>query len=772
MRLFIAEKPSIASCIAQELGIIKRCQGYIECKNNVRVTNCYGHMMELAGPDYYLPDSVPLGKNKRKVWREQDLPILPLKWQKLIKKDCAAQMKVIKEQLKNADEVVNAGDPDREGQLLIDEVLEYFAYKGKVLRYWQSAMDRVSVQRALQALVPNEKFYSWGVAAEARSRADWLIGMNMTRLATLVRRSAGVLSIGRVQTPVLRLIADRDLAIENFKPQTFYNLIAEFSCDSGAAYKGKWLVPEILCTADGYLLQRAAAEETAKNIIGQKAVVTAYEQTLKHQSPDLPFTLTDLQVACSAAFDFAAQKTLNIAQQLYEEFKLTSYPRSSCSYLPESQKADVPTILANLKLAFPDVADIIDKADPNRQSKIWNDAKVGEEAHTGIIPTLHAVSAEECKKLPDECRKVYELIAKRYIANFLPDYSYYQITAETQCESGDKFKTTAKNVINRGWKVFSMKKEDEEKEELRLPPLQKGKEVTVTNTDIQTGTTKPPAAFTEGSIIQAMENIAKYVDDPEEKKLLKEGDGIGTAATRAGIIDKLKERKFIEVKKKKLVSTELGRSFLQIVPPHLQSPSLTAQAERELKKIQAGSESIDNFIQAQTTALHASMQELKTVNSQHASAAEKCPACGAVIIRYASKFKKGEFYWHCSNQQCGKNYRDANGKPGAEIIKNTRTQQTCPCCGKKAARYPSKKAPGTYFWWCPDCKSSFTDNDGELGSKIEFTNERKSVTCPNCGKTAYRYANKTDQHKFHWFCPSCKQNFADNNGAIDKKLGK
>ena len=305
-----------------------------------------------------------------------------------------------------------------------------------------------------------------------------------------------------------------------------------------------------------------------------------------------------------------------------------------------------------------------------------------------------------------------------------------------------------------------------------MPPLQKGKEVTVTNTDIQTGTTKPPAAFTEGSIIQAMENIAKYVDDPEEKKLLKEGDGIGTAATRAGIIDKLKERKFIEVKKKKLVSTELGRSFLQIVPPHLQSPSLTAQAERELKKIQAGSESIDNFIQAQTTALHASMQELKTVNSQHASAAEKCPACGAVIIRYASKFKKGEFYWHCSNQQCGKNYRDANGKPGAEIIKNTRTQQTCPCCGKKAARYPSKKAPGTYFWWCPDCKSSFTDNDGELGLKIEFTNERKSVTCPNCGKTAYRYANKTDQHKFHWFCPSCKQNFADNNGAIDKKLGK
>ena len=768
MRLFIAEKPSIASCIAQELGIIKRHQGYIECKNNVHVTNCYGHMMELAGPDIYLPDTVPLGKNKRKIWREQDLPIIPCQWKKLIKKDCAAQMQIIKEQLKIADEVVNAGDPDREGQLLIDEVLAHFAYKGKILRYWQSAMDRVSVQRALQALVPNEQFFSWGIAAEARSRADWLIGMNMTRLATLVRRSSILLSIGRVQTPVLRLIVDRDRAIENFKSKTYFNLIAEFTCDSGSTYKGKWLVPEHLCSPEGYLLKREVAEEIAQKILNSHAVIVSYDQTLKTQSPDLPFTLTDLQVACSSAFDFSAQKTLDIAQRLYEEFKLTSYPRSSCPYLPESQKDDVPIILSNLKLTFPDLAQTIDKTDPGRQSKVWNDAKVGEEAHTGIIPTLHAISAETYSTLPEECRKVYELIAKRYISNFLPDYAYYQITVETQCDSGDKFKTTAKNIINPGWKVFSKQNDDDD---IRLPPLKKGKEVTVKNTEIQTGATKPPAAFTEGSIIQAMENIAKYVDDPEEKKLLKEGDGIGTAATRAGIISKLKERTFIEVKKKKLVSTDLGRNFLQIVPPLLQSPSLTATAEKELKKIQAGTQNIESFIESQIKTLHSSMQELKTVSNQYGTTAEKCPSCNSPLNRYTSKFKKGDFYWHCSNQQCGKNFRDKDGKPGTEIVKANLQQQICPCCKKTITRYPSKKNPGTYFWWCSDCKSAFTDNNGSLGSPIENKKDNKGVSCPNCGKTAYRYTNKADPNKYHWFCPSCKQNFADHDGVIGKKLG-
>lgn len=768
MRLFIAEKPSVARAIADSLGVASRSDGYITCKDGTIVTNCFGHLLERAEPDEYLPDSVPLNpKSGKKMWRLEDLPIIPEKWIKKVSKDKSKQVKIIKSLLKDATEVVNAGDPDREGQLLVDEVIEYCGYKGKVTRYWQSAMDAVSVKRALNAIVPNSKYYNWGVAAEGRGIADWLVGMNFSRQLT-VKYHSGLISVGRVQSPVLKIVADRDLAIENFKSKTFYNLDANFSCN-GFAYRGRLEIPEDLLDPEGELTDKTKADNLLSALKGKNGIIDSFKKEAKKTQPKLLYTLADLQVDCSRLFNYSAKKTLDIAQKLYEEFKLTTYPRSSCEYLPAAQESDVVTILGYLKV-LPEYAKFIDSATNIKGNKVFNDKKVNESAHTGIAPTPKAITREEIDKLPEDCAKVYNLIVKRYIACFMPPYEYNEFTIISKVENYS-FKSILKEPVKLGFKALDKdEQKDEDETSSKVPALNKGDVTEIKSIDVAEGQTTPPKYFTEGTLIQAMRNIAKFIDDKDEKKLLKETDGLGTEATRAAILEVLKNHGYLEIGKAgkikgKIVSTAKGREILKVIPKKIQSPALTAHTEEQLRALENGSMKLSDFTKEKEKEIRQTMSEIEKdqtrVNpNEKQTNYEKCPVCGSRLWRNESKTKKGIFYWHCGNKECNLFLDDVKGKPVRRI------EIKCPKCNSPLRRFESKFQKGVYTFVCvnQDCRARYADKKGKLGEEILPRDTSKDLNCPSCGKehSVRKFESKKKPGKFFYRCSACTTFFACN----------
>lgn len=773
MRVFVAEKPSVARAIASAIGVKQQKDGYIECKDGSIVTNCFGHLLERAEPDYYLPDSVPVNpKTKRKIWRREDLPIIPEKFKKHISSGKSKQVKIIKSLVATASEVVNAGDPDREGQLLVDEVLEYVGYKGKVTRYWQSAMDSVSVKRALNSIVDNRKYYSWGIAAEARGIADWLVGMNYSRQLTIKNHS--LISVGRVQTPVLRIVADRDQAIANFKPKDFFNLECNFK-NANYSYKGKLQIPEDLLDPEGQLTDRNKLNAICTEIQGKTGTVTKANKELKKTQPKLLYTLADLQVDCSRLYGMSAKKTLDIAQELYETHKMTTYPRSSCEYLPKAQIKDVSVILNYLKDGLSEYTKYVAMATNIEGNRVFNDEKVNEAAHTGLAPTPSPVTQAKISALSDDCKKVYFLIVKRYVCCFMPPYMYNELTVETRVNSY-LFKTTLKSAVQAGFKAFDSQNEKEDETIKELPNITLNDVVTLTDQNIISGKTTPPKYFTEGTLIQAMRNIAKYIDNAAEKKLLKETDGLGTEATRAEIIERLKAHNFIEVSKSgktkgKIISTEEGRNALKVIPQKLQSAVLTAHEEEKLRLIQESKLSLSEFVVTKEKELRQTMSEIDkdttTINNGNDDG-YKCPKCGAKLYRNESKYSKGTYYWHCSNHDCGIFLDDMNGKPVE--------RKTCPKCKTGALRrFESKFKKGVYTWCCSnkDCKARFKDNNLNVGEEIIVKPKDTSnyKDCPACGAkhSVVKLISKKSGKPFYK-CEKCEAQFGDKNGEIGNKF--
>lgn len=773
MRVFVAEKPSVARAIASAIGVKQQKDGYIECKDGSIVTNCFGHLLERAEPDYYLPDSVPVNpKTKRKIWRREDLPIVPQHFKKFVSKGKGKQLKIIKSLVTQATEVVNAGDPDREGQLLVDEVLEYVGYKGKVTRYWQSAMDSVSVKRALNGIVDNRKYYSWGIAAEARGIADWLVGMNYSRQLTIKNHS--LISVGRVQTPVLRIVVDRDQAIANFKPKDFFNLECNFK-NANYSYKGKLQIPEDLLDPEGQLTDRNKLNAICTEIQGKTGTVTKANKELKKTQPKLLYTLADLQVDCSRLYGMSAKKTLDIAQELYETHKMTTYPRSSCEYLPKAQIKDVSVILNYLKDGLSEYTKYVAMATNIEGNRVFNDEKVNEAAHTGLAPTPSPVTQAKISALSDDCKKVYFLIVKRYICCFMPPYMYNELTVETRVNSY-LFKTTLKSAVQAGFKAFDSQNEKEDETIKELPKIKLNDVVTLTDQNIISGKTTPPKYFTEGTLIQAMRNIAKYIDNAAEKKLLKETDGLGTEATRAEIIERLKAHNFIEVSKSgktkgKIISTEEGRNALKVIPQKLQSAVLTAHEEEKLRLIQESKLSLSEFVVTKEKELRQTMSEIDkdttTINNGNDDG-YKCPKCGAKLYRNESKYSKGTYYWHCSNHDCGIFLDDMNGKPVE--------RKTCPKCKTGALRrFESKFKKGVYTWCCSnkDCKARFKDNNLNVGEEIIVKPKDTSnyKDCPACGAkhSVVKLISKKSGKPFYK-CEKCEALFGDKNGEIGNKF--
>jgi DNA topoisomerase-3 len=579
VRLFIAEKPNMGRAIADCLpGSKDDRKTHVRVGNDV-VTWCVGHILEMLPPEGYNPEW--------KAWRMEDLPIFPEKVMMRPQPDFKAQLGVIKKLLNEADEVVHAGDPGREGQMIVDEVLEYLHYRGPVKRLLLNATDPATIKKQLQKLEDNRKFRTLYAAAKCRAEADWLVGMNLSRAATKSIADAQTLvSIGRVQTPTLALVVNRCKAIENFVPRTFYDIEARVETKGGTLL----VMKHAPGTEEGRLWDKYKAQELAKEAVGKVGVLKV-TTTRKKVAPPKLHTLASLQNEGGKKYRWSAAKTLEMAQELYVMGCIT-YPRTDCHYLPEEQKDEIPQVMDALRNA-PD-ADIerIAKAitDPMPRSAVFSAKGMEGEEHHAIIPTG--------KPLPQGItgpqRDLYRLVAMRYLLSLCPDYEHDETVAELALPP---LVFKAKGSIPRvmGWRAYSGDKPTE----TVLPPMQDGEKARVHATRLAEGKTTPPSYYMEGSLVdEEMGSIAKYVEDPRIKAVLKETSGIGTSATRAAIIETLKKRGYIYVDEKGFVrDTPAGRALIEALPDRLTKPDMTAKWEMDLKQVVQGSMTADSFME-------------------------------------------------------------------------------------------------------------------------------------------------------------------------------
>jgi len=592
MRLYLCEKPSQAKDIAAVLGATRRGDG-CWLGANVTVTWCIGHLLETAPPDAY--------DARYKRWVLADLPIVPAQWKMTVKPKTASQYKAVKRLLAEAKELVIATDADREGEMIARELVEHCRYRGPIQRLWLSALDEASIRKALAALKPGAETFNLYHSALGRSRADWLIGMNMSRLFTLLGRQSGyqgVLPVGRVQTPTLRLVVDRDRSIADFVPVAYWAIDVQLS-HAGTAFTAQWRADPDACDDQERCLNQAMAREAAQAMSNATtARVTRVRTERLREAPPLPFDLGTLQEVCSKKLGLGAQETLDIAQSLYETYKLITYPRSDCGFLPLSQHSEAPAILAALAQADPGLAPLRDHLQPQRKSRAWNDAKVS--AHHGIIPTAAAKSLD---KLAGKQRAVYTLIRARYLAQFLPHHEYDRTQADFDC-AGQDLRAVGKQIVEPGWKralpeALAPARGREAPTPQTLPPLAEGRDCNVDAVTPKDLWTQPPKPFTEGDLIKAMKNVAKLVEDPLLKQKLKDTTGIGTEATRASIIQGLLDRGYLLKNGKALSATPAAFSLIDAVPRAIADPGTTAIWEQALDMVQSGEMSLEEFVTRQ-----------------------------------------------------------------------------------------------------------------------------------------------------------------------------
>lgn len=590
MRLIIAEKPSLARAIADALPGSPRKQEGAIAVGDTTVTWCLGHLLEQAPPDAYDP--------ALKQWRLDTLPILPERWKLTPRPKARGQLAAIRKLLKTADEVVHAGDPDREGQLLVQEVIEYLGWKGRVSRLLVSDLNRPAVQRALARLEDNGRYQPLYRAAESRSRADWLYGINLTRAWTLTGRQAGhdgVLSVGRVQTPVLGLVVRRDAEIRDFTPRPFFVLWADLAVAHGEL-RAWWAPGEHHPLDDqGRLLAREPAATLAERLPGAEGRLVALETQQKRQAAPLPYSLSALQVDAARRYGISAKVVLDTCQALYERHQLITYPRSDCRYLPEEHFAAARSTLQSACRDDETLRGWLSGADFSRRSRAWNDSKVG--AHHALAPTGRPMDPT---RLSATEANVFRLIARNVLAQFYPALSTREVKAEFRILE-EIFRARGQEILDPGWKPLFTTRD----EAPPLPPLTEGEACRVQEAGVEDRETRPPEPFNDASLIKAMMNIGRYVDDPAVRRTLREHDGLGTEATRAGIIETLVERGYLVRQGKALRATRLGSALIASLPEAVGRPERTALWEQRLTAIAEEDCAPGPFLDSLVADLHA-----------------------------------------------------------------------------------------------------------------------------------------------------------------------
>ena len=589
MNLYIAEKPSLARAIANALSLQQtKGDGFISLPNGDVVSWCIGHLLEQAPPEKY--------NERYKKWAIDDLPITPNQWQLLPKPKTKKQISVLRKLIKQATCLVNAGDPDREGQLLVDEVIHYCGVKGtklaSVQRLLVSDLNISAVKKSLSNLRANEEFMPLSASALARSRADWLYGMNMTRAYTILGQRAGynnVLSVGRVQTPVLGLVVKRDNEINDFVAKPFYEVIATLNTEQQEQFDAKWQ-PSEACEKyqddEGRVIFRKLAETVVNRTQGKQAAVTNIKEQDKRLNQPLPYNLSSLQIDAAKRFGLSAKQVLDCCQALYEKHKLITYPRSDNRYLPKGHFTEGDKVIAAIANNDRELTNAANNADSGIKSKAWNDNKV--DAHHAIIPTAKKLATAS---LSGSESKVYQLIARQYLAQFYPVhvFSEQQVTIDI---AGGEFKAKAKAINELGWKVLFKQNTDD----VVLPALVKDQLLQCVDSRLIDKMTQPPKPFTDATLLAAMTGISRYVTNSEIRKVLKETDGLGTEATRASIIELLFKRQFLTRQAKNIRATNNGKALINALPLSATTPDMTALWEMKLNNISHKELSYNDFM--------------------------------------------------------------------------------------------------------------------------------------------------------------------------------
>lgn len=652
MRLIIAEKPSMGRALAEALGLPGRGRSLIE-GNGLVVTWCVGHLVEALNPEGYDPAWKP--------WRWDRLPIFPEAFRYAPIAQTRDQFEVVARLLNREDitEVVNATDAGREGELIFDLVYRLAGCTKPVQRFWTSSLTPEAVREAYGAMKPGEAYTGLRDAARSRQEADWLVGINATRAQTLRMRRAGpeegVWSVGRVQTPTLALLVRRELEIRNFRPQPFWTLRARFAHPDGT-YEGRWFKE-----ADGQTIERFATEEEARalaaRLAGKPGKIRSATGRTEKKKPELLYDLTTLQKEANKRFGFTAEGTLALAQALYEK-QLISYPRTSSRHLTEADAAKAPhwiKALAQGQLAElqPFLDDLRKRWPVKLDKRFVNDKEV--EDHAALVPT-----EKPARGLAGDELRIYELIARRFLAAYFPDRVEAKTTIITEVD-GETFKTTGTVVKEEGWSAVDpphrkkkaekvadpaeAEEDADEDAEGGLPAVKKGEAVEVASLHPKEGKTTPPKRMSEGDLLAAMQGAGRELDDEALRGAMKDC-GLGTPATRANMIETLIKRAYIERKRNVLLPTDKGIRLIEGLPSEaLRSAELTGSWEARLERMRRGEESREGFmadIRGFVTGIITELQDAP-VPQVHGG---PCPKCGQPM-RILPSTRRGEFVHRC-----------------------------------------------------------------------------------------------------------------------------
>lgn len=651
--LVIAEKPSVARDIARVLKCTKKGNGSLEGDKYI-VTWALGHLVTHADPEQY--------DVKYKEWKMEDLPIIPEPFKLVPIRQTTKQFNAVKTLLNRQDvnEVIIATDAGREGELVARWILAKAKSRKPIKRLWISSVTDQAIREGFNNLKDGRKYDHLYEAAVARAEADWVVGINATRALTVKYNAQ--LSTGRVQTPTLAMIANREQQIKNFKPKTYYGLQALTNTVTFTWHeKG---------TNQTQSFQKEKMEQLLKSLDSVKTgeVIDVKTTPKRTPAPHL-FALTELQKEAHKRYGWSAKETLSTLQNLYERHKIVTYPRTDSKHLTSDMKSTFTDRIKASAVGDYRVAanKILSKGTPQAQKGVVNDALVSD--HHAIIPTEEVVNL---RALSDKEYKLYDLIVKRFLAVFYGAYEYDQ-TVVTLKVGNETFTAKGNTVRDEGWKAVYLQ-EDEQSNERTLPVFKKGEQVSLRGIALTEGQTKPPARFNEGTLLAAMENPSQFMGDESKElvKTLKETGGIGTVATRADIIEKLFKSFVIEKKGNDLYTTSKGRQLLDLAPADLKSPALTAEWETQLTKIAKGQAKKADFMHQMIDFTQKSISDIKKSDQKfkHDNISGKvCSECGKPMLEVNGK--RGKMLV-CSDRTCG-------NKKKVSTITNAR----CPVCHKK-----------------------------------------------------------------------------------------
>ncbi|MFD2044881.1 DNA topoisomerase III [Ornithinibacillus salinisoli] len=650
----LAEKPSVGRDIARVLNCHKKGNGYMEGSKYI-VTWALGHLVTLADPEVY--------DDKYKTWRIEDLPMLPSNLKLVVMKKTGKQFSTVKSQLNRQDvnEVVIATDAGREGELVARWIIEKARVKKPIKRLWISSVTDKAIRDGFNQLKPGGKYENLYASAVARSEADWYVGLNATR--ALTTKFNAQLSSGRVQTPTLAMIAAREREIQEFKPKKYYGLEAKTS----NGIKFTWHDEK----NNNRLFSKDKAEERLNKIKGNPAKISKVDKNMKKKHAPQLYDLTELQRDANRIFGFSAKQTLSLMQKLYEQHKVLTYPRTDSRYISTDI---VPTLKDRAKACgvdqYANVARKVVRRDIKLPKSVVDNTKVSD--HHAIIPTEQPVILQD---LNDKERRIYDLVVKRFLAVLSEPYEYEQLVIHAAIGS-EQFTAKGKIVKKQGWKeVYDNRFDDEDAaENQQLPVVNQGDVLSGVTVNLSNGETKPPERFTEGALLQVMENPTRFMN-ADEKHLagtLNKTGGIGTVATRADIIEKLFNSNYMEMKGKHIFLTSKGKQLLGLVPEDLRSPALTAEWEKKLGQIAEGKLNKNKFITEIKEYTKEVVQEIKESDTKFKHdnmTGTKCPDCGKLMLEVNNK--NGRMLV-CQDRSCGHKKNIAK-----------KTNARCPNCHKR-----------------------------------------------------------------------------------------